>query len=82
MEKIGNSVKLNNSEKKVLKKPIDRKYGKVTTAIDFESTGGFSDFGIEASIFTRIGKMLNGSRLNLFKFYIVWIKKNIHENNN
>ena len=61
MEKTGNSVKLNNSEKKVLKKLIDIKYGKVTTAIDFESTGGLSDYGIEADIFSRIGKMLSGS---------------------
>jgi hypothetical protein len=63
MEKTGNSVKLNNSEKKILKKLIDRKYGKVTTAIDFESTGGFCDFGIEADIFNRIGKRLSGSTI-------------------
>ena len=63
MEKNGNSVKLNNSEKKILKKLIDRKYGKVTTAIDFESTSGFNDFGIEADIFNRIGKMLSGSTI-------------------
>lgn len=63
MEKTGNSVKLNNSEKKVLKKLIDRKYGKVTTSIDFESTGGFKEIGIEADIFTRTGKMLSGSTI-------------------
>jgi hypothetical protein len=63
MEKTGNSVQLNNSEKKVLKKLIDRKYGKLTTSIDFESTSGLYDSGIESDIFTRIGKNLSGSTI-------------------
>jgi hypothetical protein len=63
MEKTGNSVQLKDSEKKILKKLIDRKYGKLTTSIDFESTGGLHDYGIEADIFTRIGNTLSGSTI-------------------
>lgn len=63
MEKTGNSVQLNNSEKRILKKLIDRKYGKLTTSIDFESTGGLHDYGIEADIYIRIGKTLSGSTI-------------------
>jgi hypothetical protein len=63
MEKTTNSVLLNNSEKKALKKLIDRKYGKLTTSIDFESTGGLHDSGIESDIFTLIGKNLSGSTI-------------------
>lgn len=63
MEKAGNSVQLNNSEKKTLKKLIDLKYGKLTTSIDFESTGGLHDYGIEADIYIRIGKTLSGSTI-------------------
>jgi hypothetical protein len=63
MEKTGNAVQLNNSEKKILKKLIDKKYGKMTTSIDFESTGGLHDYGIEADIFIRIGKSLSGSTI-------------------
>ena len=58
MEKTANSVLLNNSEKKALKKLIDRKYGKLTTSIDFESTGGLHDYGIEAEIIRHTGKNL------------------------
>jgi hypothetical protein len=63
MEKAGNSVQLNNSEKETLKKLIDRKYGKLTTSIDFESTGGLHDYGMEADIYIRIGKTLSGSTI-------------------
>lgn len=63
MGKVGNSISLNKAERKVLKKLIDRKYNRITTSIDYESTGGLHETGVEGHIYKITGKELSGSTI-------------------
>ena len=62
MEKKASSYKLSSSEKAILKKLIDKRYGKITTPVDYESLGTY-ETGVEADIFTSTGDTISGSTL-------------------
>lgn len=63
MKKIANSILFSDSERRILKSLIDRKYGKSTSSVDYESTGGLHDRGIEGDIFLKTGEVISGSTL-------------------
>lgn len=46
-----------------MKALIDNKYGKITTSIDYDSTGGLHDHGIEGDVYKQTGEMISGSTL-------------------
>jgi hypothetical protein len=62
MEIKANSYKLSPSEKAILKRLIDKRYGKITTPVDYESLGDY-DTGVEADVYAKTGKTLSGSTL-------------------
>jgi len=62
MEIKGSSYKLSKQERKVLKTLIDEKYGKISTPIDYKSTGEYVD-GLEYVILQSTGKCISGSTL-------------------
>lgn len=63
MKILPNSVLLSTPERRILKALIDRKYGKITSSIDYESTGGLHDRGIEGDVYRHTGKIISGSTL-------------------
>ena len=62
MEIKGSLYKLNKQERKFLKTLIDEKYGKISTPIDYESTGEYAE-GLEYKILQSTGKRISGSTL-------------------
>ena len=63
MEIKGNTYYFTSAEKNKIKKLIDKKYGKNSSPIDYESTSGDNDIGLEAEIYKTTGEMLSGSTL-------------------
>jgi hypothetical protein len=62
MEIKGSLYNLNIQERKNLKFLIDNKYGKISTPIDYESTGEYSE-GLEYEILQSTGERISGSTL-------------------
>jgi hypothetical protein len=62
MNKKGSTYYFNHQEKKTLKYLIDKRYGKITSPADFDSTGDY-DTGIEGHVKIFTGKQLSGSTL-------------------
>jgi hypothetical protein len=63
MIKKGNTYLFTPKEKKTLKYLLDKKYGKVTSPTDFDSTGGDYDTGVEGHVKACTGKQVSGSTL-------------------
>ena len=62
MKKTASSYYLNQQERKIIKQLIDKRYGKITTPIDYESTGEYSS-GIELEIINVTKERISGSTL-------------------
>lgn len=63
MEIKSNTYHFTLSEKKKIKKLIDKKYGKISTPIDYETTSGDFDIGLEEDIFKYTRERISGSTL-------------------
>ena len=61
MEIKGNTYYFTKPEKNKIKKLIDSKFGKISTPIDYDTTGGHYDLGIEADIYLKTGEKISGS---------------------
>lgn len=62
MKKKGNTYYFTQQEKKTLKYLLDKRYGKITSPTDFDSTGDY-DTGVEGHVKAFTGKQLSGSTL-------------------
>ena len=62
MEITGSLYKLSKQERQSLKTLIDEKYGKISTPIDYKSTGEYAE-GLEYEILQSTGKRISGSTL-------------------
>lgn len=62
MNKKGNTYHFTDQEKKTLKYLVDKRYGKITSPADFDSTGDY-DTGVEGHVKASAGKQLSGSTL-------------------
>lgn len=56
-----NYILFDDKQRKALKSLIDKKYGKITTTIDYESTSNIYDLGIEGTIYKETGERISGS---------------------
>lgn len=63
MEIKRNTFYFTKIEKNRIKKLIDSKYGKISTPIDYDTTGGDFDIGIEGDFYIKTGEMISGSTL-------------------
>lgn len=63
MEIKGNTYYFTYKEKSKIKKLIDERYGKITTVIDYETTYGDYDVGVEGEIYSKTGKRISGSTI-------------------
>ncbi|MDX9848259.1 MAG: hypothetical protein RBT74_14850 [Tenuifilaceae bacterium] len=62
MIKKGNTYYFTHPVKKTLKYLLDKRYGKITSPADFDSTGDY-DTGVEGHVKACTGKLLSGSTL-------------------
>ena len=62
MEKTSRSYVFDLKERKIIKQLIDKKYGKISTSIDYVSEGDY-DFGLEAEILLKTKERISGSTL-------------------
>lgn len=71
MKNKGNTHYFTDQEKKSIKYLIDKRYGKVTSPADFDSTGDY-DMGVEGHVKACTGKQISGSTLER----LVGLRKN------
>lgn len=64
MEIKGNTYHFTPAEKRLIKKLIDKKYGKVSTPVDYGTN--INDTGLEADFYNLTGEMVSGSTLERF----------------
>ena len=62
MQETGASYKFTIAERKVIKELIDKKYGRISTSIDYQSYGEYNS-GVEGDIYTYTNKTISGSTL-------------------
>lgn len=63
MIKKGNTYYFTPQEKKIIKNLLDKKYGKISSPSDFDSTGGDYDTGVEGHVKACTGKQVSGLTL-------------------
>lgn len=63
MEIKGNTYYFSKIEKNLIKKLIDKKYGKISTTIDYDTTYGDFDTGLEADVYNTTRNIISGSTL-------------------
>lgn len=62
MKKKGQFYYFTNSEREIIKKLIDRKFGKITTPADYSSESEFNN-GVPAEIYNYTNEIISGSTL-------------------
>ena len=63
MQVKANTYYFSKAEKKQIKKLVDKKYGKISTPIDYDSSYGEEDMGMKDEIYRLTGKLISGSTL-------------------
>ncbi|MCX6325070.1 MAG: hypothetical protein NT144_00235 [Bacteroidia bacterium] len=63
MHQKSNTLYFSLTEKKLIKKLLDSKYGMETSPSDYDTTGGDYDVGVEGHIFQNTGEHISGSTI-------------------